>query len=93
MPKQIRIEKILPSRQGLEVSSTGSSPILQSMVLARHRRPAYPAYLYNNPYTEDRSAEIELGETSDLFDVLTRTYLARNVKGRRPFNIKPGQPI
>ncbi len=49
--------------------------------------PAYPTYLYYNPYSEAKLIQIHLDSRSDLFNVLTGKYVARNVAGTRSFSV------
>ena len=42
----------------------------------------YPVYLLFNPYEKDMKVAYELGDDSkDIFDIVSKTYLARGVKG------------
>ncbi len=44
--------------------------------------PAYPTYLYFNPYDTEQTVRVEVGHTScDLYDAVSNTFLARNVSG------------
>lgn len=48
--------------------------------------PAYPTYLYYNPYPEERPVAIEVGpEARDLYDAVTGRTLAAGVTGRALF--------
>lgn len=51
------------------------------------RSDAFPAYLYYNPYETTKSVQINLDESSDLFNVLTGKYLAKNVSGKKSFKV------
>ncbi len=48
----------------------------------------YPSYLYYNPYTVKKSVQINLRAKSDLFNVLTGKYVARNVSGNYSVKMK-----
>jgi hypothetical protein len=48
---------------------------------------AYPTYLYYNPYKRDTSVQINLSNSSDIFNSLTGKYIAKNVSGNYAFNI------
>jgi len=48
---------------------------------------SYPSYLYYNPYTSSKKIEINLASGSDLFDVLSGKFIARNVTGKYYFTI------
>ncbi|HXX63573.1 MAG TPA: LamG-like jellyroll fold domain-containing protein, partial [Bacteroidota bacterium] len=48
--------------------------------------PAYPSYLYFNPYAADTSVAINVGSTAhDLYNTVTKTYLAQNASGATTF--------
>lgn len=47
----------------------------------------YPTYLYYNPYDSGKSVMIDLEAPSDLYNVLTGKYIARNVSGKKFFDI------
>lgn len=42
---------------------------------------SYPTYLYYNPYDEDKSIEIRLEASSDLYDAVTDSHLGEAVSG------------
>ncbi len=42
----------------------------------------YPEYLIYNPFDEEKTVEYKLGEDSkDIFDIVSKKYLAKNVRG------------
>jgi hypothetical protein len=51
-----------------------------------YRDPAYPTFLYYNPYDYPRDIQISV-PVSDIFDAVSDTYLARNVSGNFTFSI------
>jgi len=49
---------------------------------------AYPTYLYYNPFPEYKKVKIEVGtQLVDLYDLVSQTFLKRNVSGTVVFNI------
>lgn len=48
----------------------------------------YPSYLYYNPYEVEKSVNIETSSPSDLYNVITGRYLARNISGTTSIKIK-----
>ena len=47
------------------------------------REKAYPTYLYFNPYKEDKSVMIDVGDRPiDLYDAVSRSFVAQNVVGQ-----------
>ncbi|MEK0316505.1 S-layer homology domain-containing protein [Cohnella sp. 56] len=53
----------------------------------------YPTYLYYNPYATTQSVQIKLDKASDLFDVITGQYVARNVSGTSTFSVPAGNSV
>jgi len=54
------------------------------------KQPAYPTYLFFNPYVEVKTLEIALGpKKMDVFDTVSRQFLGRGVRGSFRFSI-PG---
>ena len=50
--------------------------------------PAYPTYLYYNPYTSTKTVEIEVGaEARDIYDAVSDQFLQKNVQGRAHITI------
>jgi hypothetical protein len=48
---------------------------------------SYPTYLYYNPYESKKSVRIDLEKPSDLYDILTGKFIARNASGKTSFKI------
>ena len=52
--------------------------------------PAYPTYLYYNPYGTAKAVEVDLGhEPKDVYDTVSRTFIVRNARGKTPITIAP----
>jgi hypothetical protein len=52
--------------------------------------PAYPTFLYYNPYGKTQSVNLDLGNgVHDIYDATTGDFLMRNVSGRAPMIIPP----
>ncbi len=69
---------------GAVVNRTNVEGILQVDLLATDyfRGPAYPSYLFYNPYSETKEIELDLGITpKDLYDTVTKKFLLRDVRG------------
>ncbi|MCD8177776.1 MAG: hypothetical protein LUE98_10230 [Tannerellaceae bacterium] len=47
----------------------------------------YPVYLYYNPYTESKTVEYTTNHAVDLFDIVSKQYVARNIASRGAFSI------
>ncbi|MBA7674860.1 hypothetical protein ES703_83085 [subsurface metagenome] len=47
----------------------------------------YPVYLYYNPYSEKQSITYTSSKTVDLFDIVSKKYLAKNVNGNALISI------
>jgi len=65
------------------VARTDQQHILRLDCLATdfHRPPAYPTYLYYNPYEEPRPVTLDVGaETHDLYEAVGNRWLARGVR-------------
>lgn len=44
--------------------------------------PAYPTYLYYNPFDESKTVDIYAGQDElDIYDCVSKTFAARNAKG------------
>ena len=72
------------------VSRTDEKAILQLDLLATDffRRKAWPTYLYFNPHAEERAVRVEAGKSPrDLYDCLSKRFLARKVTGRTRFTV------
>jgi hypothetical protein len=67
------------------ISPTEDEKILQLDLLTTdfYREPAYPTYLYFNPYSVDKKVSIEVGtEPRDLYDCVSNRVVALGVTGR-----------
>jgi hypothetical protein len=53
----------------------------------------YPAFLIYNPYGEARTISINTDGSSDLFDIVSRTYLARNIQDTGTIEISAGEAV
>jgi hypothetical protein len=52
--------------------------------------PAYPTFLYYNPYPTPKSVEFEIGaEPKDIYDTVSKNFLLRNVCGKTQIIIPP----
>jgi hypothetical protein len=52
--------------------------------------PAYPTFLYYNPYGQPNVVEAELGEEpKDLYDTVSKAFLLRNARGKTPISLDP----
>ncbi|MCL4484307.1 MAG: hypothetical protein M1445_17150 [Bacteroidetes bacterium] len=49
----------------------------------------YPVFLYYNPYESEKSVAYSVDRKVDLFDVISKKYLAKNVKGSFKISIPP----
>lgn len=50
--------------------------------------PAYPTYLYYNPYPSTKTVEINVGaEAKDIYDAVSDQFIQKNVQGRARFTI------
>ena len=72
------------------VSPTNVEGILQLDCLATDffRAPAYPTYLYYNPYTTAKDVQIDVGASPrDLYDALGNQFLKSGVNGTATFSV------
>lgn len=52
--------------------------------------PAYPTFLYYNPYSTPREVELDLGtEPKDLYDAVSKDFLLRSASGNAKIMIPP----
>jgi hypothetical protein len=52
--------------------------------------PAYPTFLYYNPYGTPKVVKADLGqEPKDVYDAVSKTFLLRNVRGKTPITLEP----
>lgn len=47
----------------------------------------YPVYLYYNPFDEDKVVEYTSAQQADLFDIVAKEYVARNIVEKGSFTI------
>jgi len=71
------------------VEKTDVPGILQLDLLATDyfRDQAYPTYLYYNPHGQDKKVTLNIEKASDLYDTVTKSFIARNVSGQTSVNI------
>ncbi|MHA2328702.1 MAG: hypothetical protein ACXACR_09290, partial [Candidatus Hodarchaeales archaeon] len=72
------------------ISPTNDEKILQLDTLATdyYHNDSYPTYLYYNPYTIQKTIEIDVGsDTIDLYDATTDSFLALGVTGLTSFTL------
>lgn len=74
---------------GAVFSNTNVEGLLKIDVnaLDHYSNPIFPMFLYYNPYAVQQSVQIMLTSPSDLFNVLTGEYMARNLSGTSCFTI------
>jgi hypothetical protein len=53
----------------------------------------YRAYLYYNPYTVKKTVALPVNGSSDIFNVLTGKYIARNASKEISFDIGPDDVV
>ena len=53
----------------------------------------FPVYLYFNPYREEKTVTYSAKTPVDLFNVLTKTYLAKSGSGNISIQIPPGKAV
>jgi len=51
----------------------------------------YPVHLYYNPYTETRTVTYQSENKLDLFDIISKTYLAKNAGGNITIDLPAGE--
>ncbi len=51
----------------------------------------YPVYLYYNPYTEAKTVTYTAGNSVDLFDIVSKKYLAQGSTGNVSIKLPPGE--
>lgn len=81
---------------GSIIDTTNVKGILQLDLLACdfYRGPAYPSFLYYNPFDEFTTVETEVGEQKvDLYEAISHTFLKKNVSGKTVFPIDAKQPL
>lgn len=78
------------------IDSTNVDGILKIDVLQTdfEQGPAYPTYLYYNPFEEPKTIELSVGgQESDLYDCVSKTFLARNVRGHATVSIEADEAV
>jgi len=78
------------------VQPTNVEGILQIDILKTDffHTAAYPSYLYYNPFPESKTIQFDCGNSScDLYDAVTDSYLATDVKGMVSFTIKGSSEV
>ncbi|WP_293710967.1 hypothetical protein [uncultured Parabacteroides sp.] len=77
---------------GAIVNTTNVEGILQLDCNATdfYTEKPYPVYLYYNPYGESESIHYTSSQACDLFDIIAKEYVAKNVKTTGSFDI-PGK--
>jgi len=78
------------------VARTDQNHILRLDCLATdfHRPPAYPTYLYYNPYEEPRQVTLDVGaEARDLYDAAGNRWLARGVRDEAAVTVPPDAAV
>ena len=53
----------------------------------------YPVHLYYNPYTEAKTISVKQENASDLYDLVSGTYLAKNTTGSASVQIPAGEAV
>ncbi len=53
----------------------------------------YPVYLIYNPYPEEKTISYTAGSRSDLFDVVSKRYLAKQVSDKGTIQIPAGEAV
>lgn len=74
---------------GAIVNTTNVEGILQldCNVTDFYMEKPYPIYLYYNPYGETKSVIYKSSQACDLFDIVAKEYVARNLKAEGSFDI------
>jgi len=55
-----------------------------------HHAPAYPTFLYCNPYPEARDVEVAVGpEPRDIYDAVSHAFVRRGVSGKVAVRLEP----
>ena len=74
------------------INPTSDERILQLDCLKTdfYHNPAYPTYLYYNPYNISKSVAINVGpEPKDLYDAVSHKFLVKNTTNTAIFNLSP----
>ncbi|MCE5341443.1 MAG: hypothetical protein LLF92_10030 [Planctomycetaceae bacterium] len=78
------------------VEPTNVEKILRLDLLATdyYHAPAYPTYLYYNPYTTAKNVQIDVDQCPvDLYDTVSQTFLKTDVSGITDFDITPDSAV
>lgn len=81
---------------GALITPTNVEGILQVDLLATDyfRSPAYPTYLYYNPYNETKEIDVDLGaEPKDLYDAVSHRFIDTNRNGRTRLALPPDSAV
>lgn len=77
---------------GSIIKTTDVQGVLQLDLLATdfYKAKAYPSYLIYNPYEANKKVTIAIGpDAVDVYNVITKTWEAKNVKANTQLNIAP----
>jgi hypothetical protein len=77
---------------GAIISRTDDEKILQLDCLKTDffHAPAYPTYLYFNPYHEEKEIQIQAGtKRVDLYDTVSRRWVKKGVEGKTALRLEP----
>ena len=78
------------------IGRTDQEHILRLDCLATdfHRPPAYPTWLYYNPYKGPRQVTLDIGrESRSLYDAAGHRWLARGVRGKTAVTVPPDAAV
>lgn len=78
------------------IDTTNVTMILKLDVLKTDyfHNAAYPSYLYFNPYPDDKTVEVDVGDSlKDLYDAVSNIFLATGVSGVTSFTIPADQAV
>lgn len=81
---------------GSIVEKTDVEQILQLDLLKTDffHAPAYPTFLYYNPYNTERTISFDAGPTAvNLYESLSEKFIAQNISGPTSLSIPPNQAI
>lgn len=78
---------------GATIQKTNVPEILQIDCRATDffkKQPAHPTYLFFNPHHEEKSVLLQVGsEKTDVFDTVSRQFVAKGVQGSIRFGVPP----
>ncbi len=81
---------------GAIIAPTNDEKILRLDLLATdfYRQPAYPTYLYFNPYASEKTVQVEVGrEPRDVYDSVANRFIRRDVSGLIEITIAPDSAV